>query len=316
VIVDSIPTRARGSTGISPTLVGIGTSALGSMPEAYGYSIEEDEAARALDELLDGPFTFIDTGNDYGDGRSEQRIGAALARGRGSGMTVATKVDRDKRSGVFDGSRVRRSTEESLGRLGVDRVPLLHLHDPEHIGFDASMAAGGPVEALVRLRDEGIAASIGVAGGSATLLRRFVETGVFDVVQTHNRFTLLDRTSDTLISVATERGLGVINAAPYGGGLLSDVTGQVDSYGYRPLADALRRARDAMRDACGRFGVPLAAAALQFSTRDPRIHTTIVGMSRPGRATSTRELLGVHVPDELWSELDALTPSRSEWRND
>jgi D-threo-aldose 1-dehydrogenase len=231
-------------------------------------------------------------------------------------MTVATKVDRDKRSGVFDGSRVRRSTEESLGRLGVDRVPLLHLHDPEHIGFDASMAAGGPVEALVRLRDEGIAASIGVAGGSATLLRRFVETGVFDVVQTHNRFTLLDRTSDTLISVATERGLGVINAAPYGGGLLSDVTGQVDSYGYRPLADALRRARDAMRDACGRFGVPLAAAALQFSTRDPRIHTTIVGMSRPGRATSTRELLGVHVPDELWSELDALTPSRSEWRND
>jgi D-threo-aldose 1-dehydrogenase len=286
------------------------------MPEAYGYSIEEDEAARALDELLDGPFTFIDTGNDYGDGRSEQRIGAALARGRGSGMTVATKVDRDKRSGVFDGSRVRRSTEESLGRLGVDRVPLLHLHDPEHIGFDASMAAGGPVEALVRLRDEGIAASIGVAGGSATLLRRFVETGVFDVVQTHNRFTLLDRTSDTLISVATERGLGVINAAPYGGGLLSDVTGQVDSYGYRPLADALRRARDAMRDACGRFGVPLAAAALQFSTRDPRIHTTIVGMSRPGRATSTRELLGVHVPDELWSELDALTPSRSEWRND
>jgi D-threo-aldose 1-dehydrogenase len=316
VIVDSIPTRALGSTGISPTLVGIGTSALGSMPEAYGYSIEEDEAARALDELLDGPFTFIDTGNDYGDGRSEQRIGAALARGRGSGMTVATKVDRDKRSGVFDGSRVRRSTEESLGRLGVDRVPLLHLHDPEHIGFDASMAAGGPVEALVRLRDEGIAASIGVAGGSATLLRRFVETGVFDVVQTHNRFTLLDRTSDTLISVATERGLGVINAAPYGGGLLSDVTGQVDSYGYRPLADALRRARDAMRDACGRFGVPLAAAALQFSTRDPRIHTTIVGMSRPGRATSTRELLGVHVPDELWSELDALTPSRSEWRND
>jgi D-threo-aldose 1-dehydrogenase len=286
------------------------------MPEAYGYSIEEDEAARALDELLDGPFTFIDTGNDYGDGRSEQRIGAALARGRGSGMTVATKVDRDKRSGVFDGSRVRRSTEESLGRLGVDRVPLLHLHDPEHIGFDASMAAGGPDEGLDRLRDEGIAASIGVAGGSATLLRRFVETGVFDVVQTHNRFTLLDRTSDTLISVATERGLGVINAAPYGGGLLSDVTGQVDSYGYRPLADALRRARDAMRDACGRFGVPLAAAALQFSTRDPRIHTTIVGMSRPGRATSTRELLGVHVPDELWSELDALTPSRSEWRND
>lgn len=313
---DTAPTRALGSTGISPTVVGIGTSALGSMPEAYGYSIDEDEAARALDELLDGPFTFIDTGNDYGDGRSEERIGAALTRGRGAGMTVATKVDRDKRTGVFDGPRVRRSTEESLGRLGVDRVPLLHLHDPEHIGFSASMAAGGPVEELVRLRDEGIAGSIGVAGGNASLLRRFVETGIFDVVQTHNRFTLLDRTSDTLISIASELGLGVINAAPYGGGLLSDVTGRVDSYGYQPLADQLRRARDAMRAACERFDVPLAAAALQLSTRDLRIHTTIVGMSRPGRAASTHDLLDVHVPDELWSELDALTPPRSAWRND
>jgi D-threo-aldose 1-dehydrogenase len=219
----SVPTGALGSTGIVPTVVGIGSAALGSMPDSYGYSIDAVEAALALDRLLDGPFTLIDTGANYADGRSEQRIGAALARGRGAGLTVATKVDRDMQSGRFDAPQVLRSAEESLRRLGVDRVRLLHLHDPDHLGFDAAMAPGGPVDALVQLRDEGFAESIGVAGGSAALLRRFVETGVFDVVQTHNRFTLLDRTSDTLITVAAELGLGVINAAPYGGGLLSDV---------------------------------------------------------------------------------------------
>lgn len=313
---DTVATRAMGSTGIRPTVVGIGTSALGSMPESYGYTIDAAEAAQALDHLLDGPFTFLDTGANYGEGRSEERIGAALARGRGAAITIATKVDGDVESGRFDGSQVFRSTEESLRRLGVVRVPLLHLHDPEHIGFDASMAPGGPVMALIRLRDEGVAGSIGVAGGSATLLRRFVETGVFDVVQTHNRFTLLDRTSESLITVAGELGLGVINAAPYGGGLLADNSGRIESYGYRPLSAALTHARDAMRAACARFGVPLAAAALQFSTRDPRIHTTIVGMSRPGRASATRELLDTPIPDELWSELNNLTPPQAEWRND
>jgi D-threo-aldose 1-dehydrogenase len=311
-----VPTRALGSTGIAPTVVGIGSSALGSMPLSYGYSIDEEEAALALDQLLDGPFTFIDTGADYGDGRSEQRIAAAIARGHGAHVTVATKVDRDKQTGRFDGTQVRTSIEESLARLGVDRVRVLHLHDPEHVGFESSMAPGGAVEALVRLRDEGVAGSIGVAGGTAALLSRFVETGVFDVVQTHNRFTLLDRTAEALIGLADERGLGIINAAPYGGGLLSDTTGRVQSYGYRPVSDALRAARDAMSAACERYGVPLTAAALQFSTRDPRIHTTIVGMSRPNRAASTLELLRTPIPDELWNELDRLTPPRSEWIDD
>jgi D-threo-aldose 1-dehydrogenase len=312
----AVPTRTLGSTGIAATVVGIGSSALGSMPSSYGYAIDDEEAALALDELLDGPFTFVDTGANYGDGRSEQRIAASIARGHGAHVTVATKVDRDMATGRFDGTQVRRSIEESLARLGVDRVRLLHLHDPERVGFDASMAPGGSVDELVRLRDEGVAEWIGVAGGEATTLRRFVETGVFDVVQTHNRLTLLDRTSDALIARAHELGLGVINAAPYGGGLLSDVTGRVQSYGYHPVSDSLRTSRDAMAAACARFGVPLAAAALQFSTRDPRIHTTIVGMSRPGRATSTLELLGTRIPDELWSELETLAPPRSAWLDD
>lgn len=312
----AVETRRLGSTDIVPTVIGIGTSALGSMPGSYGYAIDKQQAALALDLLLDGPFTFVDTGANYGDGRSEQRIGASLARGHGVSVSVATKVDRDEVTGLLDAAQVRRSIEESLQRIGVDHVPLLHLHDPERVGFDACMARGGAVDELIRLRDEGVAGWIGVAGGRASLLHRFVDTGVFDVVQTHNRFTLLDRTSDALIERAHQLGLGVINAAPYGGGLLADVTGRVQSYGYRPVSDRLRAARDSMALTCAGFGVPLAAAALQFSTRDPRIHTTIVGMSRPDRAASTLALLHTPVPDELWSELDALAPPRSSWLDD
>jgi len=263
-----VATRALGATGIAPTVVGIGTSALSSMPGSYGCSIDAAEAAEALDGLLEGPPTFVDTDANFGGGRGEQRIGAALARGRGASITIATKVDGDAASGRFDGSQVLRSAEESLHRLGVARVPLLHLHDPENVGFDASMAPGGPVEALARLRDDGVAGSIGVAGGSAADL-----------------------------------GSGVINAAHFGGGLLAHTTGRIDSYGYRPVSAALAQASDVMRAACARFD----AAALQFSARDRRIHTTIVRMSRPSGATPTQELLDTCIPDELWVELDTLT---------
>ena len=312
----TVQRRTLGATGISATIVGIGTSAIGSMPQSYGYEIDSAQAADALDGLLDDRFDFIDTGADYGDGRSEYRLGQSIARGHGAGKTIATKVDRDKSTGRFDGEQVMRSIEGSLERLSLDRVPLLHLHDPEHIGFEAAMAPNGAVEALLRLKEEGVAASIGVAGGPATLLARFVETGVFDVVQTHNRFTLLDQTSEALIGLAAARGIGVINAAPYGGGLLSDDRGRVATYGYRPASRSQLDAVESMRLACDRAGVPLAAAALQFSARDPRIHTTIVGMSRRSRAKATQDLLEVAIADDLWAELRNLTPPASEWRND
>ena len=81
------------------------------------------------------------------------------------GFVLATKVDPDPLTGDFSGERVRRSAEESLDRLGLERFQLLHLHDPERLGFEKSVAPGGPVEALVKLKETGVAAHIGVTGG-------------------------------------------------------------------------------------------------------------------------------------------------------
>src|SRR5690606_38766569 len=103
------------------------------------------------------------------------------------GFVLATKADADPVTGDFSGERVRRSVEESLERLGLDHVPLMYLHDPEfHITFEQAMAPGGPVEALIALREEGVIGHIGIAGGPIDLMRRYVRTGVFEVVLSHN----------------------------------------------------------------------------------------------------------------------------------
>jgi D-threo-aldose 1-dehydrogenase len=310
-------TRQLGGTGLEVSALGVGTSPLASMPGLYGYAVSEQRAVETVDAVLDsGTINFIDTSNGYGeDGSAEKRIGLALRRRGGlpPGVVLATKVDPDPRTGDFSGRRVRASIEESLERLGVDRVALLHLHDPERITFEEATAAGGPVEVLAELKRAGVAGHLGVAGGPVALMQQYLDTGVFEVVLTHNRYTLLDRSAAELFRTAHERGLGVLNAAPYGGGMLVKGPEKQQQYAYGVRDDRIAAAAVAMRAACDRAGVPLAAAALQFSLRAPFIDSTVLGVSSPSRVASSLELAGVPVPDALWDELDALTPPSDIW---
>lgn len=310
-----ISAATLGRSGLTTTNLAFGTSPLANMG-IYGYDVDEQRAVDTVEAAFGSAVRFVDTSNGYGaDGVAEKRIGLAI-RDRGGlpdDYLLATKVDPRSGSKDFSGERVLESYRESLDRLGVDRVPLLHLHDPERIGFDAAMAPGGPVEALRRLKESGAVDSIGVAGGPVDLLRRLVATDVFDVVLTHNRFTLLDRSAATLIAEAATAGIGVINAAPYGGGMLSRGPDLVEKYAYSDNPIARDRAR-LMQDACGRHGVPLIVAALQFSTRHPSIDATVVGVSAPQRVAETIELTQVDVPGELWAELDAIASEGPELR--
>jgi D-threo-aldose 1-dehydrogenase len=306
--------RPLGKTGLTVSAVCAGGGVLGSMPGNFGYDVPPERGIATVARVLAGPITFLDTSNNYSGGESERRIGAALAQAGGvpEGFVLATKVDRDS-SGDFSGARVRRSVEESLERLGLDRVPLLYLHDPEHISFEDGMAAGGPVEELLRIRDEGIAEHIGVAGGPVALMERYVRTGAFEALITHNRWTLLDRCADALLDAAVEQGVAVVNAAVYGGGILATGTAGSTRYAYREAHPEVLDALRAMEQACARHGVPLAAAALQFSIRDERVGSTIVGFSRPERVDECVAHARVTIPEELWTELDALVPTSDRW---
>jgi D-threo-aldose 1-dehydrogenase len=294
-----------GRTGFSVSEICVGTSALGSFPAQYGYEVDEDTAVATIERVFDGPFTFIDTSNEYGGGDSERRIGTAI-RNRGGipeGFVVATKVDPLPGSSDFSGDRVKRSVEESLERLGLDRLQLVYLHDPEKISFESGVAPGGPLEALIELRDAGVIKSLGVAGGPIDLELQYLDTGAFDVVISHNRFTLVEQTAEPLLDRAARDGVAFVNAAPFGGGMLVKGPSVVPTYCYAPVPDETIARVQRMEELCREHGVPLAAAALQFSVRDERVTSTIVGMSRPERVDETVALLEVPIPDGLWNEL-------------
>jgi D-threo-aldose 1-dehydrogenase len=308
--------RPLGRTGLQVSPVCIGTSPLASMPALYGYEVDCDRAEATILATLQGPFNFMDTSNNYGGGAAEQRIGRALAKAGGlpPGFVLATKVDADPDTGDFSGERVKRSVEESLERLGLDSVQLMYLHDPEyHLTFTEAMARGGPVEALTALRDQGVLAHLGVAGGPVRLMMDFVATGQFDAVLNHNRFTLVDRSAEPLLDDAHQRGVAFVNGAPYGGGMLAKGPDIQPKYAYRPASPAVRDAVRAMRRACDVRGVSLAAAALQFSLRDRRVASTVVGVSEPSRIGEITALMSEKIPDGLWDELDTLAVAPELW---
>ena len=298
--------RPLGKTGLSVTPICVGTSALGNFPAQYGYEVSAEQARLTLREALKGPINFIDTSNEYGNGGdSERRIGAALKEvgGLPPGFVLATKVDPLPGSRDFSGARVRASVEESLERLGLTRLQLVYLHDPEKISFEEGMSKGGPVEALVALQREGVIAHLGVAGGPIDLMLRYVETGIFEAVISHNRYTLLDATAEPLIAETQRRGVAFVNAAPFGGGMLVRGPDRDPNYCYAPASEALLARARAIDGLCRRYGVPLAAAALQFSLRDSRIGSTIVGMSTPERIKQTLALAEVNIPATFWEDL-------------
>jgi len=308
--------KPLGSTGLRVTPICVGTSSLASMSNLYGYEVAEERAVATVEAVFDSPVNFIDTSNGYGaDGASERRIGIAIRRRGGlpAGIVLGTKVDPDPRTGDFSGRRVRASVEESMERLGIDHIQLLHLHDPERIPFEEATGAGGAVEALAALKKEGLVAHLGVAGGPVALMQRYLDTGVFEVVLSHNRYTLLDRSATALFSAAHRRGIGVLNAAPYGGGMLAKGPERQAKYAYRVREDAIASAATAMRAAAEAAGVPLAAAALQFSLRAPFVDSTVVGVSTPERIGESGELARMPIPDALWEELDALVPDPALW---
>lgn len=297
--------RPFGRTGLTVSEICIGTSALGSFPAQYGYEVDEDTAVATIRRVFEGPFTFIDTSNEYGGGDSEKRIGRAIAEQGGipEGFVVATKVDPIPGTTDFSGDRVRRSVEESLERLGLDRLQLVYLHDPEKISFEEGVAKGGPLEALIELRDQGVIEHLGVAGGPIDLELQYLATEAFDAVISHNRYTLVEQTAEPLLDDAARRGVAFVNAAPFGGGMLVKGPRAVPTYCYAPVGQATIDRVLRMESLCAEYGVPLAAAALQFSVRDERVTSTIVGMSRPDRIEETIGLLEHEIPEELWSQL-------------
>lgn len=306
--------------------------AFGAAPIGNLYGAVSEEAARgAVDAAWDAGVRYFDTAPHYGLGLSERRLGAALADRPRSEFVVSTKVGRllvassdggsDLPDGGFDvpathrrvwdfsADGVKRSLESSLDRLGLDRVDLVYLHDPDDHWTEA-VSQGLP--ALAELRAQGVVGAIGVGMNQWEMPARFVREADLDVVMLAGRYTLLEQGAlDELLPLCVERGVSVVSAAVFNSGLLARAEVPADAtYNYADApAELIDKARR-IAAVCARHGVVLPQAALQFPLGHPAVVSVAVGVRSAEQMTQNAAWFADPVPTDLWSELraEALLP--------
>ncbi len=298
-----------GKTSVEVTDLAFGTSGLGSMPDTYGYAVDEERAYATVNAIFDGPANVLDTSRNYGSGRSEERIGHVI-RERGGlpdGFVISTKIDRDMSNNRLDAARVRESFEESLKTLGVERIQILHLHDPEYCrSLDEITKKGGALDELFKLKEEGLVDAVGLAMGKIDIMFPMLRDRPFDCLISHNRFTLINRAAQEMFDYAAGQGMTVLNAAPFSGGVLAKGSSDVKKIAYTDVDEEALAPVRRIEEICAEAGIPMGAAALQFSMRDPRVGSTIIGVTKPERVTQTVEWANHPIPDDVWEKLYAL----------
>jgi len=301
--------------------LGFGASGLGNL---YG-EVDPVVARATVDAAWDAGVRYFDTAPHYGLGLSEERLGEALAGRPRDEYSLSTKVGRllvpnpDWADGVMDDqgfavparlrrvwdpteSGIRRSLEGSLERLGVDRVDMIFLHDPESYDVDEAVRVALP--ALVRLRDEGLVREVGVGSNSVEALTRCVESADLDVLMVAGRYTLLEQPAGALFDRCVELGTSVVNVGIFNSGLLARTVVPDDArYDYAPAPPALLAKARELAQICQEYGVELPTAALHVALRHPAVRSVLVGANRPDHVREAARRLAEPVPEQLWERL-------------
>jgi D-threo-aldose 1-dehydrogenase len=319
-----------GRTGISVSRLGFGGASIGGLFS----DVDDGAAVAAVRHAWDLGIRSFDTAPLYGYGASERRMGAALRDRPRDAFTLSTKVgrlvrdeaaipadadiDRQVLDGrqdafyirtravrlVFDysGDGVRRSLEESLQRMGLDRVDIALIHDPDEHWAEA---IDGAWPALERLRAEGAISAIGAGMNHSAMLARFARETDMDVFLLAGRYTLLDQSAlDELLPLCVERGIAVLVGGVMNSGVLADPR-PGSRFDYAPASpEILERARRHGR-VCARHDVPLRAAAMQFPLAHPAVMSLVAGVRTPAHLDDYPTMLSQPIPAALWAELRA-----------
>jgi D-threo-aldose 1-dehydrogenase len=319
-----------GSSGLRTTALGLGTVPLGN----YLGALTDDEAEALVDAVWDQGVRLFDTAPFYGSGLAERRLGAALAKRPRDEFTLVTKVGRLLRSDVppakeqfagpggksmfydipdlnvqhdysYDGAL--RSVEESLERMGMDRVDLVLIHDPDNFPEFYQQSVDGAFPALARLREEGSISGVGVGINQAQMLVDYVRDTDMDCFLLAGRYSLLDHASTIetgLLEAVKREDVGIMLGGVYNSGLLArPESGVTFDYTTAPT-DLIERAQ-ALQAICDRHEVPLMAAAIQFPLAEPGISAVLTGVRSPAEIAQNVEMMNIPIPVELWSELRA-----------
>ena len=274
---------------------------------------------------------FFDTAPLYGRGKSEHFYGQALSEFDRDSYILSSKVGRvlDRNDVatedddiyvelppydvVFDFSRdgVLRSIEESLERLGLDRLDIVLIHDPDD-HWEQAISDAYPT--LAELRSQGVVGAIGAGMNQWEMPARFAREGDFDCFLLAGRYTLLDHSGlEELLPLCEEKSVSIILGGPYNSGVLASDLGPDTTYFYeRTPPEVLETARH-IKAVCDRHDVPLKAAALQFGLAHPAVAATIPGPRMPEEVSENVAMASFDIPDDLWAELksEALIPAEA-----
>jgi D-threo-aldose 1-dehydrogenase len=315
--------RPLPGTSLTVSELGFGASQIGN----FGRPITPEQAAEAVGAAWLRGIRYFDTAPHYGLGLSERRLGEALRTKPRSEYVVSTKVgqllvpnasptgsdltaggfavpDDQRRVLDYSAAGVVRSLETSLDRLGLDRVDIVLVHDPDdHVDQTIKEA----IPALVALRDQGIVGAVGVGMNQWQAPLHILEASDVDVIMIAGRWTLLDHSARELLDACAGRKVAVLVAAPYNSGLLAHdrpPDGAHFDYATAP-SPLLERARLLAR-ACSHRGVPLPAAALRFPLRHPAVASVVAGLRSREEVGASVDRLNTAVPSTLWAELNRI----------
>jgi len=331
--------KSLGRAGLKLSTLGFGGTGLGNMYVA----MSEDDAIETLDTAYASGLRYFDTAPLYGHGLSELRLGSGLRRFADPGAVVSTKVGwrlkptfgEPSGAGLFqdvtafsrfndysyDG--VMRSFEDSLNRLGAERVDILLIHDVDRRNqgdrlpevFRAAMT--GAYKALLALREQKLVKAIGCGLNEWEACQQFAEAGDFDCFLLAGRYTLLEQESlKSFLPLCERRGIGIILGGPYNSGILASGAVKGAWFDYAPATDAVLSKVADIEAVCARHDVPLKAAAIQFPLQHPCVASVIPGTRSPDELGENLRMLRTPIPADFWRDLksrslldrEALTP--------
>jgi D-threo-aldose 1-dehydrogenase len=325
--MSAVAAKSLGQSGLMVSELGFGGAPLGDL-----YRLLDDEAAiAAVVAAVEGGMTLIDTSPLYGHGLSEHRIGTALRRVGRERVVLSTKVGRvlSPANGAWDREgyagglpfsatidyghdATLRSIEQSLLRLGTDRIDIALIHDVDRRNHGEALdqrfreAVDGAWKALARLREEGVIRAIGIGVNEAEICVRFAQYCDMDCVLLAGRYTLLEQGAlDMFLPLAEKRGIGVMLGGVFNSGILATgpIPGAMYDYAEAPAAIAARVARIA--EICARHNVALPVAAMQFPRHHPAVASVVLGAVTPAEVARNLSGWAKAVPVALWEELKA-----------
>lgn len=311
------------STDLDVPALGYGAANVGNLFR----ELTDDEAWAVLEAAWDAGIRYFDTAPHYGLGLSERRLGAFLQTKPRDEYVLSTKAGRllrpnpahhpggldtandfhvpDDLHRVWDFTEagIRASIAESQERLGIERIDLLYLHDPERHDLELALEEAFP--ALEAIRAEGVVTAIGVGSMLSDALARSVLEADLDLIMVAGRYTLLEQPAAVdVLPACAERGTGIVAASVFNSGLLAQSEPRRDGrYEYGQLPEDLWQRLVRIAAVCAAHDVPLPAAAIQFPLRSDVVRSVVVGGSRPAQLRQNAEYAALEIPAQLWADL-------------